>query len=59
MRERTRSGDLPTIVAAVVALVVAGGIIYGAVDAAIAPATQDSNSPNATTQGPPASFERR
>lgn len=59
MKQRTSNGDLPTIVAAVVALIVAGGIIYGAVDAAIAPSSQDSNSPNATTQGPPASFERR
>lgn len=59
MSERTRSSDLPTIVAAVVALIVAGGIIYGAVAAATVAKTADSNSPNATTAGPPASFEKR
>ena len=56
--ERTRKSDVPTIVAAVVALLAAGGIIYAVVDAATMEETFDTNSPNGTTQGPPASFER-
>jgi hypothetical protein len=57
--ERTRSSDVPTIVGAIVALIAAGAIIYGVVDAATQDETFDTNSPNGTTQGPPASFEER
>jgi len=57
--ERSSRRDLPTLVAAVVALLVAGGIIYAVVDAATLEATFDTNSPNGTTGGPPASFEDR
>ena len=56
---QTRKSDTPTIIAAVVALIVSGGIIYAAVDAATISATFDTNTPNGTTQGPPASFEER
>jgi hypothetical protein len=35
-----------------------GGIIYAVVDASIVEATFDSNTPNGTTSGPPASFEK-
>ncbi|MCA1711289.1 MAG: hypothetical protein LC789_06475 [Actinobacteria bacterium] len=56
---RNRSSDIPLVVASLVALLVMGGVIYGAVDAATQDATFDTNSPNATTQGPPASFEKR
>ncbi len=55
--ERSRS-DLPLYVGALAALAVTGGIIYAAVDAATVGATLDSNTPNGTTQGPPASFEK-
>lgn len=55
--ERTRS-DLPLYVGALAALAVAGGIIFAAVDVATVPSTQDSNTPNATTGGPPASFQQ-
>jgi hypothetical protein len=54
--ERARS-DLPVYLAAVAALAVSAGIIYAVVDAAMVPVTADSNSSNATTGGPPASFE--
>lgn len=57
--ERTNRRDLPVIVGAVVALVVTGAIIYGVVDAATLSSTFDTNTPNGTTQGPPASFEER
>jgi hypothetical protein len=55
--ERSRS-DMPTYLAALAAIAVAGGIIYGVVDRATIGATFDSNTPNGTTQGPPASFEK-
>ena len=55
--ERRRS-DLPLYVGALAALAVTGGIIYAAVDAATVGAASDSNTSNATTQGPPASFEK-
>jgi len=54
--ERARS-DVPLFLGAVVALAVSAGIIYAVVDAATVGATFDSNTPNATTGGPPASFE--
>ena len=57
--ERNNRRDLPMIVGAVVALLVAGGITYAAVDAATMEQTFDTNTPNGTTQGPPASFEDR
>lgn len=44
--------------AATAAILIAGGITYAAVDAAKVSATVDSNTPNATTGGPPASFEK-
>jgi hypothetical protein len=55
--ERARS-DVPLYVGAVAALAITAGIIYAVVDASIVEATFDSNSPNATTGGPPASFEQ-
>jgi hypothetical protein len=55
--ERARS-DLPLYLGAVAALAITGGIIYACVDAATVQATFDSNTPNATTGGPPASFEK-
>jgi hypothetical protein len=54
--ERARS-DVPLYLAAVAALAISAGIIYAVVDAATVGATFDSNTPNATTGGPPASFE--
>ena len=56
---RNRSSDLPLVVGSLVALLVFGAITYGAVDAATVDETFDTNSPNATTEGPPASFEER
>ena len=55
--ERARS-DVPLYLAAVAALAISAGIIYAVVDASTVEATFDSNSPNATTGGPPASFEQ-
>jgi hypothetical protein len=55
--ERARS-DVPLYLASVAALAIAAGIIYAVVDASTVQATFDSNSPNATTGGPPASFEQ-
>jgi NAD(P)H-hydrate repair Nnr-like enzyme with NAD(P)H-hydrate dehydratase domain len=55
--ERSRS-DKPAYLAALAALAIAAGIIYVVVDASTIGATFDSNTPNATTQGPPASFEK-
>ena len=57
--ERTRSRDLPNVIAGVVAMLVFGAVTYFAVDAATMEETFDTNSPNATTGGPPASFEER
>ncbi|MCU1591474.1 MAG: hypothetical protein JWP11_2730 [Frankiales bacterium] len=54
--ERARS-DVPLFLGAVVALAISAGIIYAVVDASTVGATFDSNTPNATTGGPPASFE--
>jgi hypothetical protein len=54
--ERARS-DVPLYLAAVAALAITAGIIYAAVDAATVSATFDSNTSNATTGGPAASFE--
>jgi hypothetical protein len=54
--ERSRS-DKPLYLAAVAAIAIAGAIIYAVVDAATVGATFDSNTPNGTTQGPPAAFE--
>ena len=55
--ERTRS-DVPLYLGAVAALAITAGIVYAVVDAATVEASFDSNSPNATTGGPPASFEQ-
>ncbi|MDT7546208.1 MAG: hypothetical protein QOE99_2318 [Actinomycetota bacterium] len=55
--ERPRS-DVPAYIAAVAAIAITGGIIYAVVDASIVEATFDSNTPNGTTSGPPASFEK-
>ena len=58
--ERTkRKSDGPLVVAGVVGVLVFAGIVYATVDAAIKPAAVDTNNPNATTGGPPASFEHR
>lgn len=57
--ERSNRRDLPVILGSVVALIVTGAVIYGAVDAATLESTLDTNTPNGTTQGPPASFEER
>ena len=54
--ERARS-DVPLYLGAVAAIAIAAGIVYAVVDASTVEATFDSNSPNATTGGPPASFE--
>jgi len=54
--ERRRS-DTPLYLGTLAALAATGVIIYAAVNAAIPPVTADSNSSNATTQGPPASFD--
>lgn len=48
---------MPLFLAAVAALVIAGGIIYAVVDASIVESTFDSNTPNGTTGGPPAAYE--
>jgi hypothetical protein len=55
--ERARS-DVPLYLAGVAAIAIAAGIVYAVVDASTVQATFDSNSPNATTGGPPASFEQ-
>lgn len=55
--ERSRS-DKPAYLAALAAIAIAGAVIYTVVDAATIGATFDSNTPNGTTQGPPASFEK-
>lgn len=58
--ERTRTkSDTPLIVGGVLALLAAGGIIYATVDAGMMSQQNDTNSRNATTPGPPASFETR
>ena len=54
-RERS---DVPLYLAAVAALAITAGIVYAVGDASTVEATFDSNSPNATTGGPPASFEQ-
>ena len=54
--ERARS-DVPLYLGALAAVAIAAGIVYAVVDASTVGATFDSNSPNATTGGPPASFE--
>jgi hypothetical protein len=55
--ERPRS-DKPAYFGALAAIAIAGAIIYAVVDSATIGATFDSNTPNGTTQGPPASFEK-
>jgi hypothetical protein len=55
--EKARS-DVPLYLGAVAALAITAGIIYAVVDAATVEARIDSNSNNATTGGPPASFEQ-
>ena len=57
MESTKRRSDGPLVVAAIVAVLAFAGIVYATVDAAIKPAAVDTNSPNATTEGPPASFE--
>ena len=57
--ERTRNRDLPNVVAGVIAMLVFGAVVYFAVDAAMMEEAFDTNSPNGTTGGPPASFEER
>jgi hypothetical protein len=52
---QSKRSDLPAVVAAVVATVVFGVITYGAVKVAIVDEALDTNSPNGTTSGPPAS----
>ncbi|MBK5305485.1 MAG: hypothetical protein JJD92_02220 [Frankiaceae bacterium] len=54
--ERAKS-DVPLYLAGLAALAITAGITYAAVDAAMVEASFDSNSPNATTGGPAASFE--
>ena len=55
--EKARS-DVPLYLAGVAAIAITAGIVYAVVDASIVDKTFDSNSPNATTGGPPASFEQ-
>jgi hypothetical protein len=59
MESTKRKSDVPLVVGGVLALLAAGGIIYATVDAGIMDETRDTNSPNGTTGGPPASFEGR
>jgi hypothetical protein len=59
MESTKRKSDAPLVVGGVLATLAAGVIIYAAVDAATNEATFDTNSPNATTGGPPASFDKR
>jgi hypothetical protein len=59
MESAKRKSDVPLVVGGVLALLAFGAIVYGVVDAGIKDATFDTNTPNGTTQGPPASFERR
>lgn len=54
-RERS---DVPLYLAGTAAIAIAAAIVYAVVDAATVAETFDSNSPNATTGGPPASFEQ-
>lgn len=53
---RTRS-DRTTYIGGLIGIAVTGAIIFAVVDAAIVDNTLDTNSPNATTSGPPAAFE--
>jgi len=53
--ERNARNDLPLIVGSVVGLILSGVIVFLAVDVAIQSEQIDSNSPNATTPGPPSS----
>jgi hypothetical protein len=55
---QSKRSDLPAVLAAVVATVLFGVITYGAVKVAIVDHALDTNSPNATTSGPPASFSK-
>ncbi len=59
MESTKRKSDVPLVVGGVLALLAAGAIIYATVDAATMEETFDTNSPNGTTGGPPASFESR
>ena len=58
MESTKRKSDMPLVVGGVLATLIAGVIIYVTVDAGIKDETFDTNSPNATTGGPPASFEK-
>jgi hypothetical protein len=59
MESTKRKSDTPLVVGGVLATLIAGVIIYVTVDAGIKDEMFDTNSPNATTPGPPASFEER
>jgi hypothetical protein len=59
MEREKRKSDVPLVVGGVLALLAFGAIVYGTVDAATMDETFDTNSPNGTTGGPPASFESR
>jgi len=59
MESTKRKRDTPLVIGGVLAVLAAGAIIYASVDAATKDATFDTNSPNATTGGPPASYEHR
>lgn len=53
---RARS-DRNLYVGGFLAIAAAMVVIYGVIDAGTTPQTVDTNSPNATTSGPPAAFE--
>jgi hypothetical protein len=55
--EQSRSNG-PLYAGALAAVLAAGAIIYAVVDAGTVGATFDSNTPNGTTGGPPASFDQ-
>jgi hypothetical protein len=59
MESTKRKSDVPLVVGGVIAMLAMGAIIYATVDAAMVEETFDTNSPNGTTGGPPASFESR
>jgi len=51
------SSDRNLYLGGLVAIAAAGAIIFAVVNAAIVNETVDTNSPNATTSGPPAAFQ--
>jgi len=52
-----RRSDRNLYLGGLLSILAAGAIIFAVVNAAIVDDTLDTNSPNATTSGPPAAFE--